>query len=144
DLPERNAVRQQAQAEFRLKKGPDFLSRLNGHINVLGPNRRRLFSFATGEWDSSDDKDITFPVRRALLLRSFLKLKDTEVLDIDRDLLNALLRQPRYRHGARSMEKIVEPLRIAHASLRPRQLPPPQVLGQHLDPSETFSRLLNE
>jgi hypothetical protein len=61
DSPERQTARQKAQADFRLKKGPDFLSRLNGHINVLGPNRRRLFNFVTGEWDLPDEEDITFP-----------------------------------------------------------------------------------
>jgi len=136
--------RQKARAEFRLRKGPDFVSRLNGHINVLGPNRRLKFSFATGQWDQPDPTDITFPVRRALLLRSFLKAKDTDTLDIDRDLLNALLRQPRYRHGARSMEKTVEPLRMPHAALRPAQLPPPQVLAQHLEPVADFQSLLIE
>lgn len=136
--------RRKAEAEFRLRKGPDFISRLNGHINVLGPNRRLKFSFATGQWDQPDPADITFPVRRALLLRSFLKAKETDTLDIDRDLLNALLRQPRYRHGARSMEKTVEPLRMPHAALRPAQLPPPQVLAQHLDPAAAFQSLLCE
>lgn len=137
-------ARRTGQAEFRLKKGPDFVSRLSGHINVLGPNRRLKFNFATGQWDQPDATDITFPVRRALLLRSFLKAKDTDTLDIDRDLLNALLRQPRYRHGARSMEKTVEPLRQQHAALRPAQLPPPQVLAQHLEPVAIFQSLLIE
>ena len=137
-------TRRKGQAEFRLKKGPDFVSRLSGHINVLGPNRRLKFNFATGQWDQPDPTDITFPVRRALLLRSFLKAKDTDTLDIDRDLLNGLLRQPRFRHGARSMEKTVEPLRMQHAALRPAQLPPPQVLAQHLDPVTIFQSLLME
>jgi hypothetical protein len=142
--PESKATREKAQADFRLKKGPDFLSRLNGHINVLGPNRRRLYDFESGEWSQPDVKDITFPVRRALMLRVFLKAKETDELGIDRDLLNALLRQPDYRHGARSMEKVVEPLQVMHAPLRLAQLPPPQVLGQHLVPSETFQKLLTE
>jgi ATPase family associated with various cellular activities (AAA) len=139
----RNA-RTKAEEEFRLKKGPDFVSRLNGHINVLGPNRRLLYNFATGTWDQPDVTDITFPVRRALLLRSFVKAKHGDVLDPDRDLLNALIRQPRYKHGARSMEKIVEPLRATHAPLRLAQLPAPQVLTQHLDTAEAFQSLLVE
>ena len=137
-------ARQGAKAKFRLKKGPDFVSRLSGHINVHGPNRRLRFNFSSGQWDRPDLADITFPVRRALLLRAFLKAKERDVLDIDRDLLNALLRQPRYRHGARSMEKTVEPLRVQHAALRPAQLPPPQVLAQHLDPAGAFQSLLTE
>ena len=42
------------------------------------------------------------------------------------------------------MEKTVEPLRMKHAALRPAQLPPPQVLAQHLDPVTTFQSLLTE
>ena len=42
------------------------------------------------------------------------------------------------------MEKLVEPLRVAHAPLRPAQLPPPQVLAQHLDTCEVFQTLLTE
>jgi hypothetical protein len=97
-----------------------------------------VYSDATGEWDQPDPIDITFPVRRALLLRSFLKAKN----EIDRDLLNALVRQPRYCHGARSMEKGVESLRIPHAPLRLAQLPPPQVLSRHLDTCEAFQALV--
>ena len=138
------SARTKAEEEFRLKKGPDFVSRLNGHINVLGPNRRLLYNFATGTWDQPDVTDITFPVRRALLLRSFVKAKPDDVLDPDRDLLNALIRQPRYKHGTRSMEKIVEPLRATHAPLRLAQLPAPQVLTQHLDTAEAFQSLLVE
>jgi hypothetical protein len=138
------SARTKAEEEFRLKKGPDFVSRLNGHINVLGPNRRLLYNFTTGTWDQPDVTDITFPVRRALLLRSFVKAKLGDVLDPDRDLLNALIRQPRYKHGARSMEKIVEPLRAAHAPLRLAQLPAPQVLTQHLDTAQAFQSLLVE
>jgi hypothetical protein len=83
-------------------------------------------------------------VRRALLLRSLLKAKDTDTLEIDRDLLNALLREPRYRYGARSMEKTVQPLMVPHAPLRAAQLPPPQVLAQHLDTCEVFQSLIAE
>ena len=144
DTDERQAVRKEAQTEFRLKKGPDFISRLNGHINVLGPNRRMKFNFATDKWDEHDLSDITFPVRRALLLRNMLKVKEKDVLEIDRDLLNALLRQPAYRFGSRSLEKVLEPLKVPNTQLRPARLPAPQVLAQHLDPYESFQKLLSE
>ncbi len=144
DTDERKAVRKQAQTEFRLKKGPDFISRLNGHINVLGPNRRMKFSFARDRWDEHDLSDITFPVRRALLLRNMLKVKEKDVLEIDRDLLNALLRQPAYSFGSRSLEKVLEPLKVPNTPLRPALLPAPQVLAQHLEPYESFQKLLSE
>ena len=50
--------------EFRLLKGPDFVSRLHGHLDVLGPNPRT----------DTDCVDVTRPIRRALVLRALLKL----------------------------------------------------------------------
>ena len=43
-----------AYTEFKLAKGPDFKSRLDGYLNVLGPN-------------SSGTNDVFYPVRRALI-----------------------------------------------------------------------------
>ena len=66
--------------KFRLLKGPDFISRLHGFLNVLGPNPRA----------SAGCVDTTWPIRRALMLRGFLRLGDGEYLNIDSGLLNAL------------------------------------------------------
>ena len=83
--------------DFKLLKGPDFVSRLHGFLNVLGPNPR-------------DENDITWPVRRALLLRGILQLPDSKELSIDPGLLSALIGVPKYWHGARSFEKILDAL----------------------------------
>ena len=48
--------------DFRAAKGPDFVSRLRGHVNILGPNRQ------TGV------EDAHFIIRRAIILRVLLKL----------------------------------------------------------------------
>ncbi|RPH87159.1 MAG: ATP-binding protein, partial [Deltaproteobacteria bacterium] len=129
------------EADFRLKKGPDFMSRLDGHIDVLGPNPRMLYNFATRSWTNLDPMDITWPVRRAILLRSYLGVKGSDVLDIDRDLLLAFLMVPRYVYGARSMDKIVRPLAGTLKPFRRAYLPPPQVLSQHLDTAEFFDEI---
>jgi hypothetical protein len=136
-----------ANQEFRRKKGPDFISRLDGHINVLGPNPRLLYDWCERAWSIPDPQDITFPVRRSLLLRVFLGArKPKDQLGIDRDLLRAFLLVPRYRHGARSVEKVARPL--AESNTRPpfrkAHLPPPQVLDQHLDTSEVFNRVYHQ
>jgi hypothetical protein len=128
-----------ANDRFRLMKGPDFVSRLDGYINVLGPNRRRVYDWSARAWKIEDLHDITFPVRRAFLLRSFLGAqKNEDGLDIDRDLLRALLHVPRYVHGARSLEKIVKPLAESAKPYHRAYLPPPQVLNQHLDSRDKF------
>ena len=97
-------------ADFRLAKGTDFVSRLKGYVNVLGPNRQ----FGDGAGRRTHDPH--FIIRRAILLRSILK-RDAprlfrkeggrEVLSIDSGVLRAFLEVGEYRHGARSIEAIV-------------------------------------
>jgi hypothetical protein len=137
---DRIAADQKANEEFRRKKGPDFVSRLDGHINVLGPNRRRLYDWSTRQWAMDDPGDITFPLRRALLLRVFLGAKKGQ-LEIDRNLLRAFLHVPRYRHGARSLGKIAVPLTESSKPYHRAYLPPPQVLEQHLDSAAAFDAI---
>ncbi len=99
-LKELTEKRDAIEMELKLKKAPDFKSRLAGYINVLGPNPR-------------DGEDITYPVRRALLLRVHLGIEDLNVVPkIDAGLLNAFLRIEAYRHGSRSLEKIAEQVRL--------------------------------
>lgn len=60
------------EADFRLKKGPDFISRLDGHIDVLGPNPRKLYDFSTFSWTKTDPTDLTWPVRAPFCCGTFL------------------------------------------------------------------------
>lgn len=110
--------------QFKLAKGPDFKSRLDGYLNVLGPNSR-------------GDDDVFYPVRRALMIRNLLGCGRDDRLDIDGGLLTALLEVPVYKHGARSLGKILEPFTVArktsHAPLRRSQLPAPNQLSLHMD-----------
>lgn len=98
--------------EFRRVKGPDFVSRLKGFVNILGPNP------AAG--DSAGDP--YYVLRRAILLRSILsrqakslleKREGKEFLHIDPGVLNAFLRISRFKHGARSMESIMAMSQLA-------------------------------
>ena len=93
-------------------KGPDFISRLKGYINVLGPNRVRGNSAGT---------DRFFIIRRAILLHSSLKrsspqlfaeINGKETLNIDRGVLRALLTASDYKHGASSIESIISMSRL--------------------------------
>ena len=53
-------------AKFKRVKGQDFISRLNGYLNVLGPNRRQCFDKETRAWiDDDRNPDNCFPIRRA-------------------------------------------------------------------------------
>lgn len=133
-----------ALASFRLKKGPDFKSRLHGSLDVLGPNPRQRY---TGTGWEDDSADVCFPVRRAILLRSLLGLMDQRAedarLDIDPGLLAALL-EARYRHGSRSFEKIVDSVRRGRsAGYRRSALPSDEVLDLNLADASAFRASLD-
>jgi RyR domain len=128
-----------AKADFRLKKGPDFKSRLDGYYDVLGPNPRGL----RDEPEMPDPTDLCAPLRRALLMRVWLAGKSNVRLDVDSDLLDALLTVDRYAHGARSLEKLVSPLKSAPGQpIRRSSLPPPARLAMHVN-AETFNKILD-
>lgn len=97
---------------FRSAKGPDFVSRLDAHMDVLGPNQRTLVDGNGPEKKRKPDHDdISYPLRRALLIRAYLGCKADEQTDIDPYLLQALLDVGEYWHGARSLEKLIQLLR---------------------------------
>ena len=117
DRAERLAVQAERYREFKLLKGPDFISRLHGFLNVLGPNPQ----------SKPGHPDVTWPIRRAIILRGILGLRGETELDIDDGLLSALLGVSVYKHGARSFEKIMGTLsqdsrggRIRRSALPPR------------------------
>jgi hypothetical protein len=124
--------------DFRAAKGPDFVSRLKGYINVLGPNPA-----------AEDVSDPYYVIRRAILLRSSLKRScpqlfekrgGRERLNIDRGVLRALLEVGRYKHGARSMESILAVSQLAGKTAFERScLPPESQLDLHVHGREFLS-----
>ena len=122
--------------EFKDAKGPDFISRLRGYVNILGPNQ------TDEKWDQ------LFIVRRAMLLRSLLERKTPDLIDdsgeaqIDNGVLRALLKVPRYKHESRSMEAILEMSRLTNTvKWEQALLPSKEQLGLHVD-EEQFYRYL--
>ena len=96
---------------FKKQKGPDFVSRLRGHIDVKGPNP---------EAGASGHAHI---IRRAIMLRSHVRRHAPHLLDpiskhlaIDASVVRAFLSATRYEHGARSIESIVSMSNLAKAS----------------------------
>ncbi len=122
-----------AVPEPREAKLPDFVSRLRGYVNILGPNR------------ISDD-DVAYTLRRALLLRSLLLSKTPHIVDrrdgrdtvrMDRDLVRAFVQIGTYLHGARSMEAIIDMSALTGALRFERaSLPTRGQLALHVDPDE--------
>ena len=148
---------QEEEDRLKLLKVPDFKSRLDAYYNVSGPNPRRLPDCKSnptpfGGSPRIDPNDIGYTLRRALLIRGQLRLKPEALLEIDTDLLRALLRVPEYQHGARSLEKLVKTLAETHPAashgvdtpkaLRRSPLPSPDLLRMSVDPDE-FHKLLD-
>ncbi len=126
------AAGQEDEAAKAAKK-PDFVSRLRGYVDVLGPNR------------TAPDDDAVI-LRRALLLRSLLLRKAPQiaagrgpaaVLRLDPGLLRGFLLIADYKHGARSMEALID---MSSLSGKPRyeqsSLPAPHLLELHVDARE--------
>ncbi|MHA2022861.1 MAG: RyR domain-containing protein [Candidatus Thorarchaeota archaeon] len=114
---------------FKAVKGPDFVSRLKGFINVLGPN----------PIDGDSARDPFFVLRRAILMRSMFErfaghLIQRRTLAIDPGVLQALLNTREYKHGARSMETILDISQLAGKNRFARSsLPPEAQLNSHVD-----------
>lgn len=140
------------QGARKLAKVPDFSSRLDAYYDVLGPNqrtRRAARKGATGREQSGpvaeyeeDPEDVSYPLRRALFIRSKLQRQSDQRLDYDPDLIDALLLVPRYVNGARSLEKVILPLReVRDGRIRRSALPAPTQLAMHVD-LDAFNRIL--
>lgn len=118
--------------ELRAAKGTDFVSRLKGFVNVIGPN-------PVGGDPATDPH---YLIRRAILLRSFLSGSEPQLfgdgdgkgrLRIDEGVLRAFLRTIKYRHGARSMESIIAMSRLSgHRQFERSSLPPEPQLDLHV------------
>ncbi|MEV6397367.1 hypothetical protein AB0M39_21790 [Streptomyces sp. NPDC051907] len=117
--------------EQRTTKGADFLSRLRGYIDVVGPN-------PPGNSPVGPEQ----LMHRALLLHQFLKgspVGDSASAekDIDSGVLRAFLTIQKYRHGARSMEAIIDMSSLHQGGKYDRScLPPESQLDLHVHAAE--------
>jgi hypothetical protein len=149
---EDSSISEQKRADFIMKKGPDFVSRLRGHINVLGPN-------PVNEYDQS------YVIRRALLLRYLLldrlyKKKELEQLksenkkienepiknNVSSAIVTAMLKVSSFKHGSRSMRAIINMCDnddTAQNTLFVAAIPPVSQLNMHVDAKE-FIELLED
>lgn len=125
--------------EFRAAKGPDFISRLRGYLNVQGPNSHPR------------------TLRRAVVLRSEIERRVDRfeeeapggvaaraTFTVNRELVKSLLMAGRYRHGARSIGAVVE---LSDLSSGTKQftwgnLPEDHLLALHIDRGPLDSKLI--
>jgi len=113
---------------FRMRKGPDFVSRLRGYVNIKGPNR-----------EHSDDP--SYLIRRAIMFRGALQQHFPQLIDanggsgprISPGVINAFVRVERYLHGARSVDAVVRMSSVgARRFYGPADLPSENLLKLHV------------
>ncbi len=124
---------------YRAAKVPDFVSRLKGFVNIMGPNPP----------ETTTESDPYYIIRRAILLRSllersakdlFTKKNGIKVLNIDGGVLKAFLEVDKYKHGIRSMESIITMSSLSDKHAYERScLPPSDQLNLHVDSVEFLS-----
>lgn len=130
---------------FVKAKGPDFVSRLRGYVDILGVNRQRN---AQGE----QQPDPYYILRRAIMLRSILQRNAKRIFsgsgsnasaNIDRGVLQAFLHISEYKHGARSMTALVTTSMLAGKQKFERScLPSEAQLNLHVSGQEFLKLVL--
>jgi hypothetical protein len=129
------------EGEQRAAKLPDFISRLKGYLNVLGPN------------PIEGQRDPYYILRRAIILRVLFELNVPQIVHpvggdklvrIDLGILRALLNTQRFKHGVRSIESILAMSNLAgKESFERSDLPPEDQLDLHVEGRE-FLALVQE
>lgn len=132
-----------APEDYRAAKVPDFISRLKGYVDVLGPNPPRLTP------NGHEASDPYYVIRRAILIRSILersapqlfeKREGCKVLKIDPGVLRAFLDVSRYKHGIRSIESIIAMSQLSDKTTFERSsIPAEDQLDLHVDGREFLS-----
>lgn len=136
------------------EKGPDFLSRIKGFINVMGPNPTLCYADQNDCKLNLDDEttiinfaknaDPEYVIRRAILINSLLQigykqLFKNDTLQIDDGVLNALLLVPKFKHGTRSMETIFKTSQLhGKEKFHRSDLPPESQMNLHVDGQQFF------
>ena len=117
--------------DFKDAKGRDFISRLKGFVNILGPNCQ------------AKGGDPHYILRRALILRDTLQRERPRLfgakgaLRIDAGVLRALLFIGEYRHGVRSLSSVIAMSALEGKLKFERScLPPAAQLDLHVDARE--------
>ena len=135
-----------SKEEARAAKVPDFISRLKGFVNILGPNPPE-------NEDESQGSDPYHIIRRAILLRSLLERNAPQIIEqrgnkkflkIDSGVLNGFLNISRFKHGIRSIESIIDMSQLSRKRTFERSsLPPEDQLGLAVD-SKEFTSLVQQ
>lgn len=114
---------------FRAAKGPDFVSRLRGFLDVCGPNSPPAV------------------LRRVAIVRHELRGLATAAgrkhLDLVDELSSVMVKQPRFRHGARSIGAVLAgSLPTEDRAIDRNDLPRDEVIAMHVDDGPLDARVI--
>jgi hypothetical protein len=142
---------------FARAKGPDFVSRLRGFVNIKGPNPMchevcgpKASPGVELSWAELAARDPSFLIRRAIILRTALERTAKDLIDpesklasVSAGVVRAFLLTRRFHHGARSIESVVTMSALARSRhFAVSDLPPRDQLLLHVTPD--FLDLLQE
>lgn len=140
--PGKDSSAEPRQANF---KGVDFLSRLHGHVNIVGlspkENDTAAFYRSAGA-ETEIVVDRSYLMRRAFILRSVLLFHaprifsqgSPQLAQIRDRIVDALLLTKTFKHGTRSMEAVIRMSSLeGRDSFDLSHLPPDNQLNMHVD-----------
>lgn len=128
-----------------MKKGPDFLSRISGYLNVYGPNRKPWLDSKSGQWCKEGDKtDNCFSIRRALFIRYVLE-PGSNPLNIDLQLLRTLVEANYYKNGSRGLDRLLTNLSVHPGrKIELSDLPSKEIIQMNVDYDDFIEKLEDE
>ena len=144
--------------DWKNLKGPDFVSRLSGFVNVRGLNMPLTKAIQESSKTERPLPNNECKIRRVILLRSLLERYAPNVFPvgggeaeaeegnavIDEGLLRAFLNIREYKHGARSMEAVIIGSKLSGQRKYTRSaLPPRDTLSLHVDEEDFFKLMKN-
>jgi hypothetical protein len=129
-------------ASFRASKGPDFLSRLRGFVNIKGPNPAASQACAGRPallYAEAARQDPAHLIRRAVMLRVALEQSCPQLIDsetgkaaISSGVIQGFLRVEQYLHGVRSLAAIVTMSSTGQGPYNVASLPSRDLLRLHV------------
>ena len=129
---------------FRESKGPDFISRLRGYVNIKGPNPQSPDECEDQPglrrpYEERADLDPAHLIRRAVMLRVALERSYPGLIDpktgraaISAGVVRGFLRVADYLHGARSLSAIVTMSSVGQRPYNVAALPSRDLLRLHV------------
>ena len=138
---DRSNASKAVRERFVQAKGPDFIGRLRGFVNVKGPNPVGTANAPGRTGTSQQSADVAYLIRRGIMLRVALEQCCPQIIDpksgvaaVSAGVVRGFLRAKRYLHEARSLSSIVSMSTPSKGRFGAADLPPQELLELHVSP----------